>query len=388
MEIGRHPRRLGAGALVMALGFVAFPALAEPPSTSDRADAEGLSAAAAVLVEEKDFVHACAKYEAATRLDPHARRFMKLADCFEKAGMPSRAWMSYGDAQDMALARGDKPLAQTAGENVKRLDAKLARIAVVVPPESSIEGLQVRRDGAVVSEAVRGVPVPVDPGSHVILATAPGHRSWSTTISLAAGKTAVSVVIPILEDGRDAGWGLPEQSGMKATCPPGLRPLDDVDLRDPTRLSAPPPPLISALAPERGASERVLPPPRMSEAPVSEDPGKSQRTIAWVMGGVGLASVFGGFAFAVQANDTRADLTQRCPGGMCSSASYVDDQQTARNQAMASNILFWGGATALAGAAVVYFTAPSAPKATETASIRVAPSVAPNGAGLFASGRF
>lgn len=380
MEIRRHPRRLGAGAVVLSLGFVALPASADPPTVSERADAEGLSAAAAVLVEEKDFVHACAKYEAASRLDPQARRFMKLADCFEKAGMPSRAWMSYGDAQDMALSRGDKPLAQTAGENVKRLDAKLARIAIVVPPDSSTEGLQVRRDGALVSEAVRGVPVPVDPGSHVIAASAPGRRPWSTTISLASGKTAVSVVIPVLEGASDASVLL-ERNDPKGICPPGLRPIDELDLRDPTRLSLPPAtPVSSALArtPERTPDEPVQ--------PVVEDPGKSQRTIAWVMGGAGVASLAGGVLFGVQASATRDSLNNRCNAGICS-ANVADDLQAARNEAMASNILLWGGATALAGAAVVYFTAPSAPK-RETASVRIAPSVGPNTAGVFASGRF
>ena len=377
MERGRHARRLGAGALVLSLGFVALPASADPPTVSERADAEGLAAAAAVLVEEKDFVHACAKYEAASRLDPQARRFMKLADCFEKAGMPSRAWMSYGDAQDMALSRGDKPLAQTAGENVKRLDAKLARIAIVVPPDSSLEGLQVRRDGAVVSEAVRGVPVPVDPGSHVIAASAPGRRPWSTTISLGAGKTAVSVVIPVLEGASDA-TVLLERNDPKGICPPGLRPIDELDLRDPTRLS------VSSVAPLTSALARSE---RATDQPVLDDPGSSQRTIAWVMGGVGVASIAGGVLFGVQASATRDSVNSRCNAGICTTPNAIDDLQAARNEAMASNILLWGGATALAGAAVVYFTAPSTPK-REMAAVRIAPSVGPNAAGLFASGRF
>jgi hypothetical protein len=172
----------------LSLGLVALPARATPPS--DRADAEGLAATAAVLVEQGDYVHACAKYDASARLDPNARRYLKLADCFERAGMIARAWMAFGDAQEWAESRGDRALAQTGRDNIKRLEPKLARIAVVVPPESEVEGLRVTRDGALVSAAVRGVPVVVDSGAHVISAGAPGRRAWSTTIELSPGKSA------------------------------------------------------------------------------------------------------------------------------------------------------------------------------------------------------
>jgi hypothetical protein len=375
----RHPRRLTAGALVLAFGFAGVPARATP--TSDRADAEGLSAAAAVLVDAGDYVHACAKYEAATRLDPNPRRFIKLAECFERAGMTSRAWMSFGDAEDLALLRGDRALAQSAGAHTRRLEGKLARVAVVVPPDSDIQGLEVRRDGALVSEAVRGIPVPVDPGSHVISATAPGRRAWSATIGLSSGKTAVSIVIPVLEVDRSAAPHATLDE-MK-TERPLLRAIDDVDLRG----SKPSPTIEGADLRDPLRISMAL--ERTPEAPLllPEDPGKSQRTIAWIMGGAGVASVVGGALFALQANESRDALSARCNSSGCAPAA-AEDFRVVRNQAMASNILFWAGATAVAGAAVVYLTAPSAKPLRETASIRFAPSVAPTGAGLFASGRF
>jgi hypothetical protein len=358
-------RRLGllaARTCLATVCAVALPAAAATPS--ERADAEGLAAAAAVLVENGDFVHACAKYEASARLDPQARRYMKLADCFERAGMTSRAWMAFGDAREMADLRGDKVTAQSARDNAKRIGAKLAYIAVDVPRPSEVEGLQIRRDGALVSDAVRGVGVPVDAGNHVISASAPGRRPWSTTIGLAPGTTTVTVVIPFLDEE-------PEASSLEGR---GQTLSDDLLAdRGPRAAIAPPPALVHDSA---------------SLTPIESDPGKSQRTMAYVVGGAGLASLAGSLYFGLAAASNRASLAERCSGTICT-ADARDTVDTARSQAMASSVLFFTGVVSLGGAAIVYFTAPSAPKPERsTATLQIAPSVAPGGAGLFASGRF
>jgi hypothetical protein len=342
------------------VSFAALPATAATPS--ERADAEGLAAAAAVLLESGDVVHACAKYEASARLDPHARRYMKLADCFERAGMTSRAWMSFGDAGEMADLRGDKALAQSARDNAKRLEAKLAYIAVDVPRQSEVDGLQIRRDGAPVSEAVRGVAVPVDAGNHVISASAPGRRPWSTTIGLAPGKTTVTVVIPLLDEEREA----------RSLEGSGESPDDDLLAdRGPRAPFAPPAP-----TPDSAVS-----------APVDDDPGKAQRTVGYVVGGAGVASLAGALVFGLAASSTNASLRERCPGGICS-AYDAETVDTARSQATTSNVLFFTGLAALGGAAIVLFTAPSAKPERSTAALQVVPGVAPGSASLFASGRF
>ena len=133
--MNRHP-------WMVSLGFVgtfslALPAYAQAPT--NRVDAEALASAAAALVEKGDFAQACAKYEASARLDPSARRFMKFADCQERAGILAGAWISFGDAQDRAEARGDKALEAAARNNARRLEAKLARIEIVVPQGNEIE---------------------------------------------------------------------------------------------------------------------------------------------------------------------------------------------------------------------------------------------------------
>ena len=360
----RHPSKLGVAVAGLTLGLAAPAARAETPA--DRADAEALASAAAALVEKGDYAHACAKYEASARLDPSARRFMKLADCQERAGMPARAWMSFGDAQDWAQSRGDKVLAGSAREHGKRLEAKLGRIEVVVPPDNEIEGLQIRRDGALVADAVRGVPVPVDPGAHVISATAPGRRAWSTTIGLSPGKTTVSVIIPFLDE------------------------VGETELTfDPIPSSSAPARPDDRAAPVlRGRRPLTLPLARSADSDVDPDRGSTQRSVGWVLGGAGIAGIAAGTIFALQANSTRSSIANTCSAAVCS-RDVSEHLDTMRAQATASNLFFLGGIASLAGAAIVYFTAPSPqPAERSTASLQVVPSIVPGAAGLWATGRF
>ncbi|HMJ52076.1 MAG TPA: hypothetical protein VK540_08365 [Polyangiaceae bacterium] len=361
--MNRHPWKVGLGVAGLTLGLASPAAHAETPT--DRLEAEALAGAAAALVARGEYAHACRKYEASARLDPGARRFMKLADCQERAGMTARAWMSYGDAQDWAQTRGDNVLAGSARDNAKRLDAKLGRIEIVVPPGNEIEGLQIRRDGALVADAVRGVPVPVDTGLHVISAAAPGRRAWSTTIGLSPGKTTVSVVIPFLDEDRDPALSPDPTPSSSSPARPDDR--DTAPWRDRA-------PLAPALAPS-------------AQPDFDPDRGGTQRTVGWVLGGTGLASLAVGTIFALQASSTRASLNDSCAQGACG-APVREQLDTMRAQATASNVFFLGGVASLAGGAIVYFTAPAQRAERSTASLQVVPSVAPGAAGLWASGRF
>ncbi|HMI82945.1 MAG TPA: hypothetical protein VK550_02570 [Polyangiaceae bacterium] len=344
------------------MGLAVPAAYAETPA--DRADAETLASAAAALVERGDYLQACTKYEASARLDPGARRFMKLAECQERAGLPARAWMAFGDALDWAQSRGDKALAVSARDNAKRLEAKLGRIEIVVPPNNEIEGLQIRRDGALVAEAVRGVPVPVDPGLHVVSATAPGRSAWSTTIGLSPGKTTVSVVVPFLDELRE--------TAAPVRTPSSSAPPSDGDT-GPLRARAP---LAPALAPA-------------ADSDVDLHRGSTQRTVGWVLGATGLAGLAVGTVFAFQAISSRSSLNGTCAGPATCPTSMRDEIDAMHAQGTAANVLFWGGLASLAGGAIVYFTAPS-PKRTEqsAASLQVVPSLAPGAASVFATGRF
>jgi len=376
--------------LLLGVGFLgtfslALPVRAQTPTS--RLDAEALSSAAAALVDKGDFAHGCPQYESSARLDPSARRFMKLADCQERAGNIASAWMSFGEARDRAIAGGDKVLAGAARDSVKRLEARLGRIEIVVPPDSAIAGLQIRRDGTLVADAVRGVAVPVDPGSHVISATAPGRRPWSTTIGLSAGKTTVSVVIPSLDQASDAATSREPASPSLAS---EARPAPGDDLVTPGD-DLPRPPLSRDQAALLDRDPYNTTPVEASSVDTELDPqrGSTQRTVGWVLGGAGLASITVGTIFALRAMSTHDTINEMCTAGNACVTAMRDQRDTLRTEAALANVFFWGGMASLAGGAITYFTAPS-PQRTEksTAALQVTPSVAPGGAVLWATGRF
>lgn len=197
----RHALRLGMAAAGLTIGLAVVPARSE--ICTDPITAESLSQAASELARKGDHRQACAYYQKSVRLDPSTRRYLKVAECQEKAGMTASAWLTFAEARDRAEERGEKDLAVVARHGAARLEGALVRIAIVAPDSMDIDGLEIRRDGARVPEAALGVAVPIDPGPHVITATAPGRHGWSMQIGLAPGRTTVTVTVPNLEERRD-----------------------------------------------------------------------------------------------------------------------------------------------------------------------------------------
>jgi len=60
--------------------------------------------------------------------------------------------------------------------------------------------LVVLRDGLVVGSASWGTPMPVDPGEHMVMLTAPGKRPWWKTVIVGSVSDQQTVVAERLED--------------------------------------------------------------------------------------------------------------------------------------------------------------------------------------------
>jgi hypothetical protein len=332
----------------------AGPARGEAPP--DRAAAEALATEASSLMQKGSYREACEKYDESAKIDPGARRLLKLAECQERAGMTASAWLTFAEARDRAEAKGDDELAQVGSQNAARVARNVGRIAIVVPSPSNVTGLEVRRDGMLIPESVRGVAVAVDPGPHVLSATAPGRRPWSAQIGLASGSATVTVTIPHLE-------------------------VDPADLPLATdRMALRPPNSALLLDPDNGSTRSVMPP--------DPDRGGTQRAIGWVLGGAGLVSIGTSVFFAIQANATNNDVEAQCPGHVCA-VSMAELLDRSRSQATASNVFLGLGLASLTGGAIVYLTAPSSTRPErQAASLRIVPALAPGAPGLMALGRF
>ncbi|MDC3961261.1 hypothetical protein [Polyangium jinanense] len=175
---------------------VARPCLAQ--GLPDKAAAEALFNDARRLLDEGKIADACPKFEESHRLDPASGTALNLGDCLEKQGRTASAFTAFGEAEVIARRDGNTARAEEAARRARDLEGRLSRLSVIVPASSRSRGLTILRDGAPVAEAQWGTAVPLDGGTHVIEARAPGRTSWKVEQTI-RGPGTVRVEIPLLE---------------------------------------------------------------------------------------------------------------------------------------------------------------------------------------------
>jgi hypothetical protein len=177
-------------ALALALLCSAAPAAAQ---ARDAAAAEVLFSEGRSAFDAGEYFTACPKFEESQRLDPAAGTLINLAACYEKLGKLASAWETWREAlrylnrQDDRYPVVDKR-AQALESRLPRLEIKLA---AGTPP-----GANVTRDGVPLGAASLGVSLPVDPGKHVVVASAPQHEQQQYAIDIREGEHKSLVVEP------------------------------------------------------------------------------------------------------------------------------------------------------------------------------------------------
>ena len=302
--------------LLGSLASVAAAGSARAQGASDAASAQTLFDQGRALMTAGNFAEACPKLAASQHLDPGAGTLMNLAACYEKNGQTASAWATYLDAVPASRSSGHADWEAHAKERAAALEPTLSRLTITVPPENDVPGLHIERDGKEVLRAEWGTAIPVDPGAHPVVATAPQTQQWSTTAAVGPNAAKVSVTIPKL--------ALEQANANPAPTPP------------------------PAVAP-------VAPPP--SRPP--ENDGSTQRIVGIVIGAAGIVALGVGTAFGLMAKSTYNSAFSDCQASddRCTSAG-VSGVSQAQSQATIASVLFPVGAVALVGGAVVYFTAP------------------------------
>jgi hypothetical protein len=182
--------------------------------------------------------------------------------------------------------------------------------------DRSADDLAVLLDGRPVDRAVLGTPTPIDPGRHVIVASARAKKSWTKAIDIGSEGNSVVVTIPALDDDRAA---------VAASVTPSQPPADT----------------------------------RPAPAATGSD---QQRAIGLTIAGVGAAGLAAGSVFGLLATSKWHEARANCPGNVCTDPHWLDVRQDANSQADASTIFFAAGGAALATGAVIWLTAPRSPK--------------------------
>lgn len=355
----RH-RLLGTALLVATVGLFAHDA----PAQSAKTTAESLFQAAKTLMGESKFAEACPKFAESQRLDPSPGTLLNLGKCYEGLGKPASAWAEYKSAAVLAHQLGQKEREDGARELATALEPKLSRLTLQA---AATPGLVVKSDGVEIGAASFGTALFVDPGEHVIEASAPGYATWT-------GKVTVG-----------------PNGDSKTASVPALIKKPEVAVE----------PSASAAASGSGSA-----PPLAYRAPTDNPEGTSTMRVASfvLMGvgvvGIGVGGVMGGLA-ASEVGDARNDPTL-CPDNQCTPAGRAAVNE-ASTKALVSTIALPVGIAA-AGAGVVLLLLSPPPSASKPAGtgprnvrqaqprprvgVAVAPVIGPDGAAVSIRGSF
>ncbi len=268
------------------------------------------------LVEQGNCAAAIPKFVESLASEEGVGAHLNLADCYARTGATAEAWSEFKAAERFATLRRNDERREVAHNGAYALERKLLRLTLTIP---FVDGLEVRINGVVIErDLLASRQVAIAPGPYVLEAKASKKKTVTKEGSGQAGDVqAVEIA------------------------------FDD----DPSATPAP------------AASSPPVPAP---------SPSSTQTTVAVIAGVAGLAAIAAGSVFGVIAIEDQSKLKSafevnpNCsggyPGGACHDAakSELDPrEERAFTASTLSTVFFVAGGVALAGGALLFFTAPS-----------------------------
>ena len=336
-------RRLHSYSLVVVALLGGKTALAADPAAAEALFQKGVAEMDAGRLDR-----ACPALAESQRLDPRPGTLCALAECEEKAGRIATATSLYTDYlrqyEAMSVAQKNKH-----AERAKQARAQKDALAAEVPALTLVlragapAQTRILRDGVEITAASLDMPLPVDPGEHVIATQAPGGPLHEERVRLSRG----------------------EQKTVELSV-------------EPARVVERPRPV----APKRA---EVQPP-----APVKES-GAWMRPAAYASLGIGIAGAVVGASTGGMVLGMSSEIQKECTP-KCATPEAAERAERAHSLAWASNI---GIGVAVAGVATsaVLFVLSSKKSAAPTSSnksgaLTGSVEVGPGGAAVFAKGGF
>lgn len=292
-------------------------------------------------MDQKHWAEAASKLQESQRLDPAVGTLLNLAECWVALGKTASAWSAYRDAASTAASAQQPDRERFALKRARALEGKLSYLTIQVPESVRAPGLTVTRDGVLLSDALWGTAVPVDPGTVRIVAEAPGRMPWSVERVVGDRKDRVEVTIPLLDSSTPAAASAAPSAALAPEVKVGKSGIPDTLPGSPSAEVAPPPPPslpdrpgrdatwawiaggtgiaalgvgayfyldsgseLDALGCSRGEACRVP-----SADKIRHDDARSEETRGLVLGGAGLALVGVGAYLLLGSNDDAASTT-------------------------------------------------------------------------------
>ncbi|CAN5921894.1 hypothetical protein BH11MYX4_BH11MYX4_33330 [soil metagenome] len=172
----------------MVIGSLLSRAGAHAQTPTDLAAGRQLFVEALADEEHGRFAEALAKYKRVLSIKDTANIRYRIGSSLEHLGKLVQAVDAYAATVKVGMASGtsaDAEVARAAQARVDALAPKLAHVTIRLP-SSSPPGAEVAIDGEPAAPQAL-VDVPLDPGSHVVTATAPGVRAFRAAIDLTEG---------------------------------------------------------------------------------------------------------------------------------------------------------------------------------------------------------
>jgi hypothetical protein len=325
-------------------------------AASSLARADGATATAQSLFDrgkaamtKGDYATACPLFAESQRIEPSGGTILHLAACHEGQGKTATAWAEFNQALSFARRDGRADREKAARDRIAALEPKLTKLVIQVP--KPVSGLDVTVDGVVVGATQWGSPSPVDPGSHAIVARAPGRKTISATVETRGEGTTTTYTLAELDALPAEASAAPTPSASSSSLGPSAAP---------------------SLAPQPASTQTDAPPAR--PLPL--------KTIGIVTAGVGLVAVGVGAYFGLVAKSKNDDSNAAgaCALNTCPQAAY-DLRNDSIAAANASTFLFVAGGVLVAAGVTLFIVAPRGD--ARAARIEAAPIVGrANGLGL------
>ena len=317
---GRRAAAALAGLLALAL---AAPAVAAPPTDVEIRAARQLFAEADKDETAGRWAEALDKLRRVEQVKLTAGVRSHVALCEEHLGQLAKALDDYTAAETQAGVEGSADVLSFVGKQLVSLAPRVPRLTIHLVPAAP--DAVVTLDGSSVSPSLRGVPIPVDPGVHVIEATLKNRVPARRSVTLHERDT----VTLDLE--------LPE-----APAPPPPAPIPPAPTPAPAVTNATP-----AAPPAAPVAPAVETAPASTSAP--------SRTGAWLATAGAVLLAGGGVAAYVLAGNARSTAVQRCAQVVSDASDACDSLKNPVRAWDAAAGGAWVGAAGLGTLAIILF---------------------------------
>lgn len=143
------------------------------------------------LAEAKD------KLENSVRCDPTPEALIELGSCQEALVLTATAWGTFHRAEERARELRDLPRAEQAARRAAALEPRIPKLKVTLKPGDPTPRvyLDTRYE---LRQSSWGVPLPLDPGRHVVTAEAPGTIEFWSQVELGPNGRTEEVVVSMI----------------------------------------------------------------------------------------------------------------------------------------------------------------------------------------------